>query len=158
MLRVSSKPIQNLCFGGCWEEQVCSQFPSFFLSCFNLSGAFSVIQPSLVVASASSLFSNIFTEFQSHSNLFRHIVGSFPEDYICGRLEILFTPSYFCVAISVCKYLRENILCAQTQASENSKETKKSVWDFAGLEGEEWIIRLENKCWGSKYIYFLRKP
>lgn len=117
----SLNPVQNLCFGDCWEEQVCSRFPSSLLSCFNLSRGFSVIQPSPVVASASSLFSSIFTGIQSHSNLFRHIVGSFPEDYICGRLEILFTTSYFCVAVSVCKELHENILYAQTQPSKKSK-------------------------------------
>lgn len=87
-LASASCPIQYLYFGGCWEKQVWSWFPNSLLSCFNLSGGFCRIQPSSVVDSASSLFSNIFTGILSYSNLFRHIISSFSEDYLCVRLEI----------------------------------------------------------------------
>lgn len=86
-----------------------------------------MIQPSSVVASVSRLFSNMFTGIQPHSNLFGHIIGSFSKDYICDKLQISFTPSWFCAAVSVCKYLHENILCVQTQPSGNPSKTKSSL-------------------------------
>lgn len=88
-------PFNIYTFGGCWEKQVWSLFHNSPLSCFNLSGRFCRIWPSSVVGSATSLFSNIFTGILAYSDLFRHIISSFPEDYVCGWLEISFTPSYF---------------------------------------------------------------
>lgn len=98
-------------------------------------------------------FSNIFTRFWSHSNLFRQIIGNFPEDCDCGRLAILFTLSYSCVAILKCIHLSENILHAQRQPSENSNKAKQSE-EFRQSEGrgvKHWACK---QIGGYKYICF----
>lgn len=143
--------IQNLGFG-----RSSSAHGSLAPSCPLLSFWMFQHDPEFISCSCSAQrqFSNTFPGIQSHHSFSRHVGGRFPEDCICGSLEISFTCSYFCVAAPACKHLHENIFHAQTEPSENPNNTKISTCNLCSLKGGEWIIRLESRFWQSEYTFF----